>query len=152
MRILLATDGSECSEYAVKEVSRRPWPDDSEFRIVLAVDVYPAGATEVWAVTPSAYEDLETALRERGADVLTAATETLREAGVGAERITSEILTGAPKRAILDEAERWGADLVVVGSHGYGAVARIFLGSVSHAVATHAHCSVEIVRRRPADA
>jgi nucleotide-binding universal stress UspA family protein len=50
---------------------------------------------------------------------------------------------------ILDEAERWGADLIVLGSHGYGAWQRFMLGSVSHAVATHAHCSVEIVWRKP---
>jgi nucleotide-binding universal stress UspA family protein len=152
MRILIATDGSECSEYAVNEIARRPWPAGSEFRIVLAVDAYPAGATEVWAVTPSAYMDLESALRERGVEVLQAATKTLEDAGIEARQVTLEVLTGAPKRAILEEAERWRADLVVVGSHGYGAVARIFLGSVSHAVATHAHCSVEIVRRRPSDA
>jgi nucleotide-binding universal stress UspA family protein len=46
------------------------------------------------------------------------------------------------------EAEAWGADLIMLGSQGYGAVARFVLGSVSHAVASHAHCSVEIVRCR----
>jgi nucleotide-binding universal stress UspA family protein len=56
---------------------------------------------------------------------------------------------GSPKEAILDEAERWGADLIVVGSHGYGAIQRLFLGSVSLAVATNALCSVEIVRMPP---
>ena len=47
---------------------------------------------------------------------------------------------------IVEEAERWGADLILVGSHGYGSVKRFMLGSVSQAVATHAPCSVEIVR------
>jgi nucleotide-binding universal stress UspA family protein len=49
---------------------------------------------------------------------------------------------------ILDEVEKWGADLIVLGSHGYRGWRRFLLGSVSHAVATHARCSVEIVRRR----
>jgi nucleotide-binding universal stress UspA family protein len=49
---------------------------------------------------------------------------------------------------ILDEAERWDADLIVLGSHGYNGWQRFLLGSVSHAVATHAHCSVEIVRQK----
>jgi nucleotide-binding universal stress UspA family protein len=54
---------------------------------------------------------------------------------------------GRAQDVILDEAERWGADLIVLGSHGYRAFKRFLLGSVSQAVATHAPCSVEIVRR-----
>jgi nucleotide-binding universal stress UspA family protein len=53
---------------------------------------------------------------------------------------------GSPRSVILDEAESWGADLVVVGSHGYGAWQRFLLGSVSQAVVSHAKCSVEVVR------
>jgi nucleotide-binding universal stress UspA family protein len=60
--------------------------------------------------------------------------------------ITTEVLKGSPKELIVDEATRWSADLIVVGSHGRGAVGRFFLGSVSLAVATHIPCSVEIVR------
>lgn len=47
---------------------------------------------------------------------------------------------------ILEEAEAFGADLIVVGSHGHGMLERFLLGSVSQAVALHASCSVEIVR------
>ena len=53
---------------------------------------------------------------------------------------------GAPRPVILDEAENWGADLIVMGSHGYGAWKRFLLGSVSQAVVSHAKCSVEVVR------
>ena len=60
------------------------------------------------------------------------------------------MLPGPPRTVILDEAERWGADLIVVGSHGYRAWERFLLGSVSQAVVSHAKCSVEVVRCRPA--
>lgn len=63
-------------------------------------------------------------------------------------KITTEVLSGSPKRVILEEAEAFGADLIVVGSHGHGALERFLLGSVSQAVALHAKCSVEIVRTR----
>ena len=53
-----------------------------------------------------------------------------------------------PKEAILDEASRWNADLIVVGSHGRGGIDRFLLGSVSEAVALHATCSVEIIRQK----
>jgi nucleotide-binding universal stress UspA family protein len=59
-----------------------------------------------------------------------------------------EIVKGHPKHAIVDEAETWDADLIVVGSHGYRGLTRLWLGSVSQAVASHAKCSVEIVREK----
>lgn len=54
----------------------------------------------------------------------------------------------SPKTVILDEAEYWHADLIVVGSHGRRGLDRLLLGSVSEAVATYAHCSVEVIRSR----
>jgi nucleotide-binding universal stress UspA family protein len=64
-------------------------------------------------------------------------------------RVTPVLLEGHPADVILDEAKSWGADLIVVGSNGLGPVRRFFLGSVSLAIALHAPCSVEIVRRSP---
>jgi nucleotide-binding universal stress UspA family protein len=65
-------------------------------------------------------------------------------------KVITETKDGRAKDVILDEAETWGADLIVVGSHGYHGLRRFLLGSVSQAVAAHAPCSVEIVRRRSA--
>ena len=50
-------------------------------------------------------------------------------------------------RSLLEAIKSFGADLVVAGSHGATALERIFLGSVSHALVTHAPCSIEIVKR-----
>jgi nucleotide-binding universal stress UspA family protein len=61
-------------------------------------------------------------------------------------RIETRVIDGSPKEEIVEEAETWGADLILIGSHGYGNVKRFMLGSVLQAVATHAPCSVEIVR------
>jgi nucleotide-binding universal stress UspA family protein len=55
---------------------------------------------------------------------------------------------GAPHRRIVEVADEWGADLIVVGSHGYRMWERVLLGSVSQSVATHAKCSVWIVREK----
>jgi len=70
--------------------------------------------------------------------------ETLRKAGFKADWA---ILGGAAKSKIIDHAAKWHADLIVLGSHGYTGMERFLLGSVSDAVARHARCSVEIVRR-----
>jgi nucleotide-binding universal stress UspA family protein len=62
--------------------------------------------------------------------------------------VTTSVLEGVPKSLIVDEAEAWKADLIVLGAHGTGPVKRFFLGSVSQAVALRAPCSVLIVRGR----
>lgn len=77
-------------------------------------------------------------------------SEVLRKRGA-ALKIEAEVLDGSPKDVILNVAEEWGADLIVVGPHGYGPVKKFLLGSVSQAVASHARCSVEIVRGVSAD-
>ena len=56
------------------------------------------------------------------------------------------VLLERPHTLILKEARDWNADLIVMGSHGRQGADRFLLGSVSEAVATHAHCSVEIIR------
>ena len=61
-------------------------------------------------------------------------------------RLIRERSLGRPEYAILEAAGRERSDLVVVGSRGLSGVARVLLGSVSEYVATHAHCSVLVVR------
>jgi nucleotide-binding universal stress UspA family protein len=51
-----------------------------------------------------------------------------------------------PRHGIVDEARRWKADLIVMGSHGRSGFDRLLLGSVAEGVLRHAPCSVEIVR------
>lgn len=60
-------------------------------------------------------------------------------------QISTQVLEGSPEKLIIEEATRWPADLIVVGSHGHGPVQRLLLGSVAQAVALHAPCPVEIV-------
>jgi nucleotide-binding universal stress UspA family protein len=148
MKILLAVDGSPFSEEAAAEVARRPWPTGSEVRVVYVVETPPPPPPEMWA---GSYEDyfgeLTLMLRSQARQALESATRILDAREDKTLRVTAEMLEGQPKRVIPEEAESWGADLVVLGSHGYGFWDRLLLGSVSQAVASHAPCSVEIVRR-----
>jgi len=147
MRILLAVDGSPCSEAAVNEVASRPWPSNSELRIVSAFQI-PLGPTpEAWAIQPEFYDEMERAVREQAQKVVDATSARLKKALGQPVNVTGQVLPGSPQSVILEEAERWKADLIVVGSHGYGTWHRLVLGSVSHAVVLHAKCSVEVVRR-----
>ena len=124
-RVLLATDGSKTAMTAADAVAGRPWPEGSEFRIVTV--------EEPWAIRSTS------ALRN-----VNSAEQLLAAAGLTA---TTAVLSGKPKEAILEEAKKWNADLIVVGSHGRRGFKRFLLGSVSEAVAMNAHCSVVVVRR-----
>jgi nucleotide-binding universal stress UspA family protein len=146
MKILLAVDGSIFSDEALKEVARRPWPAGSELKILAVVAPIPDVTPEPWVGMEDYYRAREKVERDHAQATLDRAVSTLGTSGNKALKVTAEAPFGSPKRVILEEAERWGADLIVVGSHGYGFWNRLLLGSVSQAIATHANCSVEIVR------
>src|SRR5262245_40526375 len=148
MKILLATDGSDCSNAAVDAVAERPWPEGSEVKIISAMELPYMPTTETWVLPDSYFNELEAAAKGQAETAVSQAVERIESAGANKLEVTTEIISGPAKDVILDKAESWGADLIVLGSHGYSGWQRFLLGSVSHAVATHAHCSVEIVRRR----
>lgn len=68
--------------------------------------------------------------------------------GLPAERVTRAVEVGVAHTAICDYAARHGADLIVLGTHGYGAVKHLLLGSVAERVVRHAPCPVVTVPRR----
>ena len=147
MKILLAVDGSADSDAAVAEVGRRPWPRGSEIRFI-TVDP-PVDPNLLRGGSQTVFDELVQRQRTEAQRRLHAAVGILKQASPDDLTVTSVLREGWPKEVILNEAEHWGADLIVVGSHGFGAVQRLSLGSVSLAVATNAPCSVEIVRSPP---
>ena len=151
MKILLATDGSPCSDTAIKEVARRPWPAGTQVRIVSVAEQPAPLVAEPYMVPSSYFGEVGKAIRQQALAAVERAAATLRGGENGGLQVSTEVLTGSPKRTIVEEAEAWGADLIVVGSHGYRTWERMLLGSVSQAVAAHAECSVEIVRCAKSD-
>ncbi|HKZ78830.1 MAG TPA: universal stress protein [Pyrinomonadaceae bacterium] len=146
MRILLAVDGSIYSDVAIEEIASRPWPPHSEVKIITAAETPVMVGMEPWAASPAYFDQLEKSVRENANAVIDRALSRLSTVADKSLKISSEIIPGPPRQVILEEAEKWGADLIVMGSRGLGAWNRLLLGSVSSAVIHHAHCSVEIVR------
>lgn len=147
MKILLAVDGSAYSDAAVDEVVHRPWPLQSEVKVITAAETPLMVGMEPWASSPEYFEQLEKSVREAAMAVIESALLKLKSIEDKTLKISSEIIQGPTRQVIVEEAERWGADLIVVGSRGLGAWNRLLLGSVSSAVVHHAKCSVEIVRK-----
>lgn len=149
MKILLAVDGSSCSDAAVEEVARRPWPEGSSVKVLTTFELPSPPTPEGWALPANYFEDMDMALRNQAQNIVDRAIATLKPKLNKTIAIDAQIIPGAPRSVILDEAENWGADLIVVGSHGYRAWERFLLGSVSQSVVSHAKCSVEVVRCKP---
>lgn len=152
MKVLLAVDGSEYGNAAAESLTKRPPPAGSEVKIVSVMEPFQPYMAEVWALPAEFWDDMEKSARAMTSVAVENALAILKKsksfADGGGVTVHAEAIKGNPKHAIVDEAEAWGADLIVVGSHGYSGLKRVLLGSVSQAVASHAHCSVEIVRRR----
>lgn len=146
MKILLAVDGSEYSAAAVESITTRPWPSGTTVRVLNAMEPVVPPAAELWYDAGGNLERAQQELTTRAEQLTAGVAETLRASGLSAE---TAIRDGDPRSVIVDEAERWSADLIVIGTHGYTGIKRWLLGSVAQAVVSHAPCSVEVVRKKP---
>ena len=148
MKILIATDGSDYSKAAVEECCRMVIrPENTEVLIVSSYeDAYPIMA-EPFAISADYYQKLDDAVSEMAANFVEEAKKMVLDAFPSAKfSVETEVLRGPPDQQIIDKAEEWNADLIVVGSHGRGFWGRL-LGSVSNGVVHHATCSVLVVRK-----
>jgi nucleotide-binding universal stress UspA family protein len=142
MKVLLATDGSDCSRVAVQLVAGLPWPAGSTIRVITALDTVRLAGP--WAtMTSYGLADLEESLLDELEAVLEDAAVLLGPTGATIER---EVLLGRPSAAIADQAIETRADLIVVGSRGQGPFRTMLLGSVSAEVVDHAPCPVLVAR------
>lgn len=149
MKLLLAIDDSRFAEAAIQTVLSQVRQDHTQVLVVHALDwsgLMPSPFPPVGVQPMLSVPRLESIIEsetQRAHDLVKTAAERLRSAGFDS---SVSIREGDPKMVILDCATEWKADLIVVGSHGRKGLTRFLLGSVSDAVARHAHCSVEIAR------
>jgi len=145
MKILIGTDGSEFSMVALRSVAERPWPAGSEVRVISVPEFLPL--KEFSYLNAREVDDLGRASEEEAAICAAKGVEVLSGPTL---KVCSNvpIVRDRTFQVILDEAEKWEADVIVLGSHGRSGFDRMFMGSVSESVALHAKCSVEVIRRR----
>ena len=145
MRVLVAVDDMTYGQAIANFVASHKWTDDTQFKIIHAIHV-----DELTYVTNDQFccslaKDLIEE-RDRRARSLVKGLAAQIQAKLPNAKIEEEIIFGKAKDVILDQADSWHADMVVVGSHGKSGISRFLLGSVSLSVLSHAPCSVMIVK------
>lgn len=151
MKILIATDGSEFSRKAVEKCRDMiVKPGETQIKIVTAYQIYVYLNMNPDSIHHS--KEIERSIYKEAEKHATDAAEILRKSfPEESVEITTLAAEDSPDRAIIKAAEKWNADLIVVGSYGRGFWGRMLVGSVSDAVVHHAPCSVLVVRDdRPA--
>jgi len=143
IRLLVGVDASAHAAAAVRSLAARHWPRDTQVRVIGVADTeLPlAGAAAAWGgiMEVEVYDKI----RDEISRAVAEAARELDRAGLG---VSHDLLCGPAARLLLAESQRWQADCIYVGARGIGALRRIFAGSVSSNVASHAQCSVEVIR------
>jgi nucleotide-binding universal stress UspA family protein len=143
MKILVATDGSKYSEAAARTVAAQ-FRAPNEVLVLQVVEpvVYSTPPQMAPGYAPEMAARLEEQLKHARESVARCA-ELLRAEGC---KVDTRVAENEVRTAILDTAQEWHAELVVVGSHGQKGLRRFLLGSIAEFIARHARCSVLIVR------
>lgn len=138
--ILLATDGSPSAQKAKDVAIELAGAMDAALRIV---SVWRIPAYEYGYVPLQYAPELIEAQAKGAADAVQQAIDAASAAGVAA---TFELRQGVAADEVCAAAAEGAADMIVLGAHGWGAMKRLFFGSVSTAVLHHAPCPVLVVR------
>jgi nucleotide-binding universal stress UspA family protein len=156
MKIVIAYDGSESAHTAIDSLRRAGLPPEN-------VEAFVVSVGEVWLPPPDVVDDTFPAreppgvkeTRERAAQVMEEA-EHLAQGGCKRVqqnfprwKVSHAVRNGSPGFELISYARECSADLIIAGSHGYSALGRFVLGSVSQKVLTEASTSVHIGRPNP---
>ena len=148
-RIIVGVDGSPAAEQAIFSVGQRVWQDGTEVRLVTVDEtVQPRRIASRLPQAAAMINSYFQTRAKRVSEMLEWGKEELNNIGLETSILRGK---GGPKSVLIDEAKKWNADSIFVGTRDFkSAFERFELGSVSTYVLTNAPCSVEVVR--PPDA
>ncbi len=134
MKIIVALEENTFANAFIEILNQFMWTEFSTIRVVNVIT--PATKTMTW---PGEF------CRKEADELVASFAKTLRTkfAGVTTEEV---VLEGHAAEAIIDCAIDWQSDLIILGSHGKRGVSRFLIGSTASSVASHAPCSVLVVR------
>lgn len=139
---MLAVDDETFGAAITDFILEHEWPAGTSFRILHIVGWTPPERELLKSRTLMEYLEYE---YERARHLTDSIMTRIRTA-LPQVVVEAEVMEGQPARRILAIATAWGADLIILGSHGRTGISELLLGSVSHAVASNAPCSVAVIR------
>jgi nucleotide-binding universal stress UspA family protein len=142
-RILVPVDHSETSAAALHEATRFAGEQHAVVRLIHVIDL----AQFAWSANEFLdVPQLQASLKEGGEKLLQERAALLTEKGIQVETALLEIWGGQIARALVDDATQWKADLLVMGTHGYGGLTHMLLGSVAEGVMRHTTIPVLLLK------
>lgn len=147
MKVIIAVDGTKHSIGVAEAAANLKLEAGSEIIVATVVDMGLPATIDIFSGHVPSMEEAEEKAREHAGKV-TSSTVTFLEAALKDEsvKVSARALFGSPDRRLVELAEDEGADLMIVGSHGYNRWEKLLLGSVSDSIVHHAPCSVMVVR------
>lgn len=146
MKILVAIDSSQSSQFATEELGSRPWWGDTEFLLVHVAEIPTLHQWQAWGI------QIDWQLRDKilgdGQKLVDDKVAQLKKMLAKGIKIEGKVIEseGRASDAIINEANNYQADLIVVGSHEGSDLGSRMFGDTSRAVMTQAACSVEIIK------
>lgn len=140
--ILVPVDGSATSDRALQEAIRLARQQSAQLELVHVVEDIRLLDSDSYIN----YAEMQGTLRNSGKKTLAHAQMVVQLAGMGAEINLLEAHGKRIASIIVEEAERWPADLIVIGTHGRSGFSRVLFGSVAEGVVRTAHIPVLLIR------
>lgn len=134
MKVLIAVDSSPFVTQILDAMRKRLWSDDTSFLILTVVERTPDWSTQ------EEFNRQSSMILDNNVDYF--------RKKLPHHKVTSEMLQGAAASEIIEAAHDWGADLIVIGSHGDTGVRKTRVGSVAADVVNRAPCAVEVIKVR----
>jgi len=142
-RILVPVDGSATSNLGLAEAIKLAKLTGARLLLLHAVDIAAISLTpEAATAAPGLFD----AMRDAGEQVVSKAKATVESAGLTAETILVDTLSGRVSDLVVDQAKEWRADLIVIGTHGRRGVSRLLIGSDAEQIVRAAPVPVLLVR------
>ena len=145
--IVVAVDFSNATPGVLEQAKLHAKSHGAQMRLIHVIEPEPGYAA--YGLTPGefpAMHEYQSEAKRRACDKL---HELAKEASVGAPDASAKVTEGSPLRCISDYVEESKADLLVLGSHGHGAIASLLLGSVAEGMVRRAMVPTLVVPAPP---